>query len=350
MALQFTQGNNPTDTNYWQLLVSNANLTSSNYLAEATLTENQVLDQVTTPQLILFNNAYTDSQQWVDISNIQFYPTIPGYYMISVNLLVSQGTWDTNTNNYTMNLQINVNDLPCATFQNTIPTNNEKTIYGNKMVYLDGFTQYVTFTFSTNSTTAQTIILGDPTIGLGSYYNAIFLTNGQGPTGSGVVPGDDETILYSQNGTVSSNANFSYDYNNNILNVQSINVTQPTSNVVRRAYGLFSDDSPNILDDISVQVTGNAVLFATYYYFVSGWSETFKQPNTSSVLQYFNAQDGFNEGSGIQLTTTMDTVGDGTKLIIGDNSPNPTMYSIHVLYLNQIDGQNTWSISIERLI
>jgi hypothetical protein len=124
-------------------------------------------------------NAYT--------SSARIRPTVAGYYEVSMGGWWAYGS----TSNNQDNLQaIKNSNSTIMILQNAIPTttNSGLSMGGTKMVYMNGTTDYMSFTAFSANTGGQTLQVGSTTTGQGTWCSMHLIAYGAGftgPTGAG---------------------------------------------------------------------------------------------------------------------------------------------------------------------
>ena len=144
-------------------------LTNNAYFAQGILGGDQVIPSAA-DEIIQFVDQY-DPQGWYDASTYQFTPTIAGYYTVSL------GVWFENPNDNTvqLNVQMRVNGNQEMICQQPATTVSGVSLFGTKIVYLNGSTDYVDFT-AYQGTGGNLKILQGSAAGSGTWFSAIYMT------------------------------------------------------------------------------------------------------------------------------------------------------------------------------
>jgi hypothetical protein len=153
-----------------------ADLSVSNYVSQGILSANQPF--TASDVLIAFVSDF-DPQNWWNASTKQFLPTIAGYYEITLNGWWS-GTYSVN-NQHNLQARKNGGTFLISQAQITSATFSGFSSGGTKLIYLNGTTDYVDFTAYTG--VPQTLLKGS-TLGSGTWFSAVLITNGQGAQGT----------------------------------------------------------------------------------------------------------------------------------------------------------------------
>ena len=153
-----------------------ANLSISNYVSQGILGANQPF--TASDVLIAFVSDF-DPQNWWNSSTKQFLPTISGYYEVTLNGWWS-GTYSVN-NQHNLQARKNGGTFLISQAQITSATFSGFSSGGTKLIYLNGTTDYVDFTAYTG--VPQTLLKGS-TLGSGTWFSAVLITNGQGAQGT----------------------------------------------------------------------------------------------------------------------------------------------------------------------
>lgn len=145
-------------------------LTNNAYFAQGILTGDQLIPSAA-DTVIEFTDQF-DPQGWYDPGTFQFTPTIAGYYRISL------GVWFENPNDSTtqLNAQIRSNgtnqemivQLPTTTLSGV-------SLFGTKIIYFNGTTDYIEFT-AYNGTINSIKIQQGSGQGSGTWFSAEFMT------------------------------------------------------------------------------------------------------------------------------------------------------------------------------
>jgi hypothetical protein len=144
-------------------------LTNNAYFAQGILGGDQVIPSAA-DEIIQFVDQY-DPQGWYDASTYQFTPTIAGYYTVSL------GVWFENPNDNTvqLNVQMRVNGNQEMICQQPATTVTGVSLFGTKIVYLNGSTDYVDFTAYQGTTNSIKIQQGSGA-GSGTWFSATYMT------------------------------------------------------------------------------------------------------------------------------------------------------------------------------
>ncbi len=164
--------------NFSQQKLQNANsasyaetskLTNNAYFAQGTLSGDQSIPP-STDSLIEFVDQY-DPQGWWNGKALQFTPTIEGYYTVSL------GVWWENPNDNTvqLNVQMRVNGNQEMICQQPATTISGVSLFGTKIVYLNGSTDYVDFTVYQGTSNNVNILQGT-SAGSGTWFSATYMT------------------------------------------------------------------------------------------------------------------------------------------------------------------------------
>ena len=164
-----------------------ASLQASNYVSNGKLTSDQSVPANTNNWIIPFSSDF-DPQSWIKDagsgatgaygSSARFNPSIAGYYEISLGAWWSSGATSNQDNVQALK---NSNDT-FMILQNPIPTISGLSMSGTKVVYLNGSTDYVSFTAFSGNSTGQTLQYGT-TSGSGTWFSAHLIAYGLGFTG-----------------------------------------------------------------------------------------------------------------------------------------------------------------------
>jgi hypothetical protein len=164
--------------NFSQQKLQNANsasysetskLTNNAYFAQGILGGDQSIPP-TADEIIQFIDQY-NPQGWWDAGNYKFTPTVEGYYTISL------GVWFDNPNNNTvqLNIQMRVNGNQKMICQQPATTVNGVSLFGTKIVYLNGSKDYIDFT-AYQGTGGNINILQGSAAGSGTWFSATYMT------------------------------------------------------------------------------------------------------------------------------------------------------------------------------
>jgi hypothetical protein len=145
-------------------------LTNNVYFAQGILNDDQVIP-AGTDEIIQFTDQF-DSQGWWDSGTYQFLPTIEGYYKISL------GVWFENPNDNTnqLNAQIRSNGSNQEMLvQQPTTTISGVSLFGSKIIYFNGSSDYIDFTVYQGTTNNIKILKGS-NAGSGTWFSAEFMT------------------------------------------------------------------------------------------------------------------------------------------------------------------------------
>jgi 6-phosphogluconolactonase (cycloisomerase 2 family) len=156
--------------------VAGGGIVASSYIAIGILSTDQT---VTSGADTLINFVdYDDAQSWWNPTTKRFTPTIAGYYDVTLSAWWVAGVI---SNNQT-NLQMRKNGNSYALSQEIINTSTGQSLNLNRMIYLNGTTDYLDFTVFTSNTTSQVLQKGTVD-GSGTFFSAALITSG-GLTGN----------------------------------------------------------------------------------------------------------------------------------------------------------------------
>jgi hypothetical protein len=144
-------------------------LTNNAYFAQGILGADQSIPSGT-DEIIQFIDQY-DPQGWWDGGTYKFTPTVAGYYIVSL------GVWFENPNNNTvqLNVQMRVNGNQEMICQQPATTVSGVSLFGTKIVYLNGSTDYVDFTAYQGTGGSINILQGN-SAGSGTWFSATYMT------------------------------------------------------------------------------------------------------------------------------------------------------------------------------
>jgi len=144
-------------------------LTNNTYFAQGKLSTDQLIPSAI-DTIIEFVDQY-DPQGWWDGSTYKFTPTIAGYYRVSL------GVWFANPNDNTvqLNIQIRVNNNQEMICQQPSTTVAGVSLFGTKIVNLNGTTDYVDFTVYQGTIGSINIQQGNNQ-GSGTWFSAEYMT------------------------------------------------------------------------------------------------------------------------------------------------------------------------------
>jgi hypothetical protein len=144
-------------------------LTNNTYFAQGILNVDKSIPPAT-DTIIEFVDQY-DPQGWYDAGTYKFTPTIAGYYTVSL------GVWFANPNDNTnqLNVQMRVNGNQEMICQQPTTTVTGVSLFGTKIVYLNGTTDYVDFTAYQGTLGSINIQQGN-SVGSGTWFSATYMT------------------------------------------------------------------------------------------------------------------------------------------------------------------------------
>ena len=145
-------------------------LTNNAYFAQGYLNSDQIIPSAT-DTVIEFIDQF-DPQGWWNSGTYQFLPTVAGYYRVSL------GVWFENPNDNTvqLNAQIRSNGSGQVMIVQQPSTNvSGISLFGTKIVYLNGTTDYLDFTAYQGTSTNVKIQQGSNQ-GSGTWFSAEYMT------------------------------------------------------------------------------------------------------------------------------------------------------------------------------
>jgi hypothetical protein len=153
-------------------------LTTSDYVVQGRLSVDQTIPN-SSDTLIAFIDDY-DPQNWWDPISKRFTPNVAGYYIIDGSVWMESSTGTTGQANF----QARINGNTFAIIQN--PNNNQtgQSFAFTKIMYLNGSTDYVDFTFYQITGVARSILYGTAQ-GSGTWFSAALLVGGGGSSFTG---------------------------------------------------------------------------------------------------------------------------------------------------------------------
>jgi hypothetical protein len=152
----------------------NATLSPSVYISQGKLSVNQSIPNEA-DTIIQFVDDY-DPQNWWNASTYRFQPNIAGYYAISIAVWFA----DPQTSTGQFNLQARINGNTFLISQSPLnSTSTGQTLNGEKIIYMNGTTDYVDFTAYQNTGSSKNIQYGTSS-GSGSWFTAVLMAYGQG--------------------------------------------------------------------------------------------------------------------------------------------------------------------------
>jgi hypothetical protein len=168
-----------------------SSLAASNYVVQGKLGGDLTVSANTNDYIIPFVSDFDPQSWWVNAgtggtnaytSSARIKPTIAGYYEVSMGGWWAAGSTTSNQDNLQA---IKNSNSTIMILQNTIPTSSiGLSMGGTKMVYMNGTTDYMSFTaFSANSG-GQTLYVGSTTTGQGTWCSMHLIAYGAGSTGA----------------------------------------------------------------------------------------------------------------------------------------------------------------------
>jgi hypothetical protein len=163
-------------------------LAASDYVVQGKLGGDVTVSANTNDWIIPFASDFDPQGWWVNAgtggtnpytSAARIRPTVAGYYEVSLGALWAPGA----TTNNQDNVQILKNGQAIVLLQATIPTGVAGlSMGGTKMVYMNGTTDYISFTAFTANTGGQTLSQGNVS-GASTWCSAHLIAYGPGYTG-----------------------------------------------------------------------------------------------------------------------------------------------------------------------
>jgi hypothetical protein len=144
-------------------------LTNNAYFAQGILSADQTIPP-NTDEIIQFVDQY-DPQGWYDSGTYQFTPTIEGYYTISLGVLFD----NPGDNSVLLNVQMRVNGNQEMIIQQPSRSTFGTSLFGTKIVYLNGSGDYIDFT-AFQGTGGNINILQGNSAGSGTWFSATYMT------------------------------------------------------------------------------------------------------------------------------------------------------------------------------
>jgi len=239
---------------------ASANIAASTYLSQGLLGGDIIVPANTNDWVIPFGSDF-DPRGWIKNAGIggttaygsasRFNPNIAGYYKISFGVWWAAGSTTSNQDN----VQATKNGT--STFmilQNAIPTSGVGlSMGGSKIVFLNGTTDYVSFTAFTANTGGQTLYQGSGT-GQGTWFSANLISYGDGytgPTGAGfnaiATPSNFRILTATGTSTTAAVANSGLTWDTSILNV----IGDVSATRIRNGPGTVSFPSYTFSSDLS---------------------------------------------------------------------------------------------------
>jgi sugar lactone lactonase YvrE len=168
-----------------------SSLAASQYVIQGKLGGDLTVSANTNDFIIPFVSDFDPQSWWVNAgtggtnaytSSARIKPTIAGYYEVSMGGWWAAGSTTSNQDNLQA---IKNSNSTIMILQNTIPTSSiGLSMGGTKMVYMNGTTDYMSFTaFSANSG-GQTLYVGSTTTGQGTWCSMHLIAYGAGSTGA----------------------------------------------------------------------------------------------------------------------------------------------------------------------
>lgn len=187
-------------------------LTTSNYVVQGKLAADQSIPH-SSDTVISFVDDY-DPQNWWNSSSKKFTPNIGGYYLINGGAWMESSTGTTGQSNF----QARVNGSTFAIVQS--PNNNQtgESFTFSKLIFLNGTTDYVDFTFYQNTGVSRNILQGTAS-GSGTWFSASLLA---GSVITGSTGGGSSTFT---GGTVTGPTNFLDGLTSNTITTSILSAT-----------------------------------------------------------------------------------------------------------------------------
>lgn len=166
-----------------------SSLAASQYVVQGKLGGDITVPENINNWIVPFTSDFDPQSWWVNAgvggteaytSSARIRPNVAGYYEVSMGGLWSAGTTTPNQ----INLQaIKNSGSAIMIVQNTIPTNSiPLSMGGTKMIYMNGTTDYISFTAFTGNSGGQ-ILNGPSTTGQGTWCSVYLIAYGPGFTG-----------------------------------------------------------------------------------------------------------------------------------------------------------------------
>jgi hypothetical protein len=167
-----------------------SSLAASQYVVQGKLGGDSTVPANTNNWIIPFVSDFDPQSWWINggtggsnayTSSARIQPTVEGYYQVSMGAWWAVGSTTSN--------QINVQAVKNSNstlmiIQETIPTSNiGLSMGGSKMVYMNGTTDYLSFTAFTANSGGQTLLVGSTATGQGTWCSAHLIAYGPGFTG-----------------------------------------------------------------------------------------------------------------------------------------------------------------------
>jgi hypothetical protein len=144
-------------------------LTNNAYFAQGILGGNQSIP-ANTDEIIQFVSQY-DPQVRYDAITYQFLPNVEGYYTVSLGVLFD----NPGDNNVLLNVQMRVNGNQEMIIQQPSRSTFGTSLFGTKIVYLNGSGDYIDFT-AFQGTGGNIDILQGNSAGSGTWFSATYMT------------------------------------------------------------------------------------------------------------------------------------------------------------------------------
>jgi hypothetical protein len=144
-------------------------LTNNAYFAQGILSADQSINPGS-QEIIQFIDQY-DPQGWYDSGTYQFLPNVEGYYTVSLGVLFDNPV----DNTFQVNAFIKVNGSIEMALEQPSPRYSGVSLFGTKIVYLNGSTDYVDF-FVFHGTPNPLNILQYNAAGAGTWFSATYMT------------------------------------------------------------------------------------------------------------------------------------------------------------------------------
>jgi hypothetical protein len=315
---------------------SSTGLTASDYVVQGRLSGDQTIPN-SSDTLIAFIDDY-DPQNWWDPTSKRFIPNVAGYYIIDAGVWMESSTGTTGQ----ANLQARINGNTFAIVQN--PNNNEtgQSFAFTKIIYFNGSTDYVDFTFYQNTGVARNILYGTAQ-GSGTWFSAGLLSglNSSSFTASNLGAG---TGIFAQK----SGVDLQFKSLTSTGGTVTITSGSTTVNLEVIAASNFTGGTVNGPTNFTNGLTANTISATTYLNlpvtadtFVTGFTysnNTFtisRNNNLSALTQTVNTMTGLTVNGNLTVTgntsvrgltgTTATLSGSGQNIltIIGSGSTSP---------------------------
>jgi hypothetical protein len=167
-------------------------LAASNYVVQGKLGGDLTVPANTNDYIIPFVSDFDPQSWWVNAgtggttaytSSARIRPNVAGYYEVSMGGWWAYGSTSNNQNNLQA---IKNSNSTIMILQNAIPTTSGAglSMGGTKMVYMNGTTDYMSFTAFTSNTGGQTLQVGSTATGQGTWCSMHLIAYGPGFTGT----------------------------------------------------------------------------------------------------------------------------------------------------------------------